>query len=200
MSANPVPLPLDRFLPQPDVRERFDAIVNAPAELVLDVACQLDLQSLWLVRAIFRAREVLMRSAAAAPRRPQGIVAETMGMGWGLLSRDDRSIVIGARCQPWRGDVVFTAIPPAAFESYAEPGQVKIAWTLEAERLGPARTRFSHETRVQATDPGSRQRFLQYWRWARFGILAIRYLMMPAVRRQAEARWAAARSSRPGAP
>ena len=36
-------------------------------------------------------------------------------------------------------------------------------------------------------------RFHRYWRWARFGIVAIRYLLLPAVRRTAEARWAAER-------
>jgi hypothetical protein len=60
------------------------------------------------------------------------------------------------------------------------------------EWLGPARTRFVHETRVVATDDEARRRFLRYWRWARFGIVTIRYLMMPAVRRRAEARWAEA--------
>ena len=38
-----------------------------------------------------------------------------------------------------------------------------------------------------ATDPDARQRFLRYWRWARFGIVLIRWLMLPAIRRQAEA-------------
>ena len=187
---------LDAFMPHPDIRERFDTIVKAPAGVVLETACQLDLQRIWLVRLIFRMREVLMRAPASAPRQPRGILAEMLGLGWGLLHRDDRLVVVGARCQPWRGDVVFTAIPPAEFAWYHEPEQVKIAWTLEAEALGPAETRFSHETRAAATDDAARRRFLGYWRWARFGIIAIRYLMMPAVRRDAEAKWRRTRVDR----
>jgi hypothetical protein len=185
------PPALDAYIPRPDVRERFEVVVAAPAAVVLDAAAGFDLQRLRLVRAIFRARELLMRAPAAAPRPPRGIVSETLALGWGLLARDDRRIVVGARCQPWRGDVVFTPIAPERFADYAEPGQVTIAWTLEVEPIAPARTRFVHETRARATDPAARRRFLRYWRWARFGIIAIRVLMMPAVRREAEARWAA---------
>ena len=191
MPGSPV---LDRFIPCPDARERFETVVKAPAPAVLDVASTIDLQSLPLVRAIFRARERLMRVAPAeVPRRSDGLVAEMVSLGWGLLVDDPgHRVVLGARCQPWRGDVTFSAIRPEAFATYAEPDQVKIAWTLEVEWLGPARTRFVHETRVVATDDEARRRFLRYWRWARFGIVTIRYLMMPAVRRRAEARWAEA--------
>jgi hypothetical protein len=41
-----------------------------------------------------------------------------------------------------------------------------------------------------ATDAPSRRRFMRYWRWARFGIVAIRLFMLPAVRREAELQWA----------
>ena len=97
--------------------------------------------------------------------------------------------MVGAHCQPWRGDVVFTAIPAEQFAAFNEPEQVKIVWTLEVDAIGADKTRFSHETRAIATDETARRRFLAYWRWARFGIVGIRYLMLPAVRRGAEARW-----------
>ena len=189
MEITSSPALLDHFMPRPDVRERFNITVRAPAPIVLDTACQFDVQRLWAARLIFRMREILMRARVSASRLPQGILAETLGLGWGLLHRDDHLIIVGARCQPWRGDVVFTAIAPDEFSDYSTPEQVKIVWTLETDALGPASARFSHETRVVATDAEARGRFLRYWRWARFGIVAIRYLMLPAVRRQAEARW-----------
>src|SRR5512139_168752 len=104
MGARSSPLPLDRFIPDPDVSERFDTVVDAPAPLVLDVACAMDIGSLPPVRGIFRLREILLRAPAVGPRQPQGILAETLGLGWGLLARDPRYVVVGARCQPWRGD------------------------------------------------------------------------------------------------
>jgi hypothetical protein len=71
---------------------------------------------------------------------------------------------------------------------------VKIAWTLEAWPIAPGVTRFAQETRAVATDRASRGKFMRYWRWARFGIIAIRLLMLPAVRRAAERRWAVERA------
>ncbi len=187
---NTAPAPLDRFISQPDVRERFEIVIAAPADLVMQTAVDFDLQSLPLVQAIFWLRERFMRATPSAPRKPQGIVAETRSLGWGLLAETPgRVIVCGATCQPWLADVTFTPIAPERFASYAEPNQVKIAWTLEAEPLSPATTRFAHETRVVATDASARAKFRHYWRWARFGIVAIRLLMLPAMRRAAQRRW-----------
>ena len=45
------------------------------------------------------------------------------------------------------------------------------------------------ETRAVATDAEARARFRRYWRWARFGIVAIRWFMLPAIRREAERAW-----------
>lgn len=182
--------PLDPFIPRPDVRERFEIEVRAPAERVLAAATTFDLQSPLAIRAIFRAREIVMGAAPAPPREPKGLLDELRGLGWGVLQEvPGRFVVCGAWCEPWRADVRFHAIPSADFAAYAEPERVKIAWTLEAEPLAPDRTRFGHETRVVATDEAARRRFRGYWRWARFGIVAIRLLLMPAVRRAAEREW-----------
>lgn len=181
---------LDRFMPQPDIRERHEELIRAPADLVFDVAMHFDLQSIPLVRAIFWLRGKLMGAAPAEPRVPQGFIAEVMGLGWGVLAqRRGREIVMGAAVQPWKADVKFRAIPAEQFAEFAEPDLVKIAWTLEAEPLGQELSRFASETRAVATDDAARARFLGYWRWARFGIVAIRWMMLPAVRREAERRY-----------
>ncbi len=183
--------PLDAFLPDPDVAERFEVTVRAPADLVMDVATHFDMQSLKLVKAIFWLREKFMRTSGTKPRKPQGILDETKSLGWGLLAEQPgRLVVCGASCQPWQAQVKFSALAPDKFATYAEPHQAKIAWTLEADEVGPAITRFAQETRVVATDDEARRKFLRYWRWARFGIISIRLLLMPAIRREAERRWA----------
>ena len=51
------------------------------------------------------------------------------------------------------------------------------------------------ETRAVATDEASRGKFRRYWRFAGPGILLIRKLLLPAVRREAERRAIAAASS-----
>jgi hypothetical protein len=183
---------LDRFIPTPDVRERHATLVKAPTELVLQVARDLDMQSLTVVRAIFWLRTKLMGAKDTPSARGVGLVALTQSLGWGaLLDRPGRAYVSGAACQPWKADVVFTPIVPEEFATYAEPDRVKIVWSLETEALEPELTRLSTETRVAATDEQARVKFLRYWRVARIGIVAIRHLLLPAARREAERRWRA---------
>lgn len=183
--------PLDPFLPTPDVRKQVVLEVEAPAAVVMEVARGFDMQSVPLVRLIFALRDRIMGTTQA--RRPErGLVAETAALGWGVLvDEPDRRYVAGARCRPWEADVIFIAIPPAAFAGWNEPGWVKIAWTLETIPLGPGRTLLISETRAAATDEAARRRFRRYWRWARSGIIAIRWLLLPAIRRRAEAAWSA---------
>lgn len=186
------PALLDRFIPAPDIRERFETTIRAPAAVVMQVAADFDMQSVRAVRAIFRLREALLGARREPSRRPQGIVEETKNLGWGVLQeKPGRAVIMGARCQPWLADVRFSALDAQEFAAYSEADQVKIAWTLEAEPIAGDVTRFAQETRAVATDAGARRKFLRYWRWARFGIIAIRLLMLPAVRRTAERRWAA---------
>src|ERR1041384_2333278 len=170
-------------------------VERPPASLVMEGPRDFDLESLAAVRAIFRLRELLLR-ASPAPHGRQGLLAGMQELGWGVLVElPDRLVVCGAACRPWEANVGFTPIPAERFAGYAEPNRVKIAWTLEAEALGPALTRFAHETRAVATDAEARIRFCRYWRWARFGIISIRLLLLPAIRRTVERRWATAREA-----
>ena len=181
--------PLDPFIPTPDVRERHSTLVHAPAELVFQVARAFDLLSVPLIHGIVSLRQRLLKSSRVE-RSPQPFLDEALRMGWGLLQNEPgRLVIAGAACQPWLADVVFTPIPPASFAAYQEPGQVKIAWTLEVEPVTPESARLATETRAVATDPSARSRFRRYWRWARCGILPIRWLMLPAIRRRAESAW-----------
>ena len=190
MSSPPTISALDPFIPKPDVRERFETTIGAPAALVMETAANFDIQSPVVVRAIFRLREMLMRAPRSPARRPQGLLSEMRSLGWGLLVEEPgRLIVCGSACRPWLADSGFRPIPSDGFAAYSEPDQVKIAWTLEAEALGPALTRFAHETRAVATEGKARTRFLRYWRWARLGIISIRLLLLPAIRQAAERRW-----------
>jgi hypothetical protein len=122
--------------------------------------------------------------------RHQGLLEEMEQLGWHRLAYSPgRELVMGAVTQPWVGDVRFRAIPPERFAAFDEPGLVKIAWTLEAEPLGLASTRFATETRVVATDENARKRFRAYWRKFGLGILLIRWVAVPALKREAERRY-----------
>ena len=174
---------IERFMPAWDVRTFHEVIVQAPADTVFSVAEHFDLQSNPLVRAIFWLRGKIMRASNTTPRRPAGLVEETKSLGWGELTRrPGRELVMGAVTQPWIADVKFTAVPPDDFLGYGEWGRVKITWTLEAVPIEPTLTLFRTETRVRATDMAAREKLLRYWRFARFGIMMIRWLQLRALR------------------
>lgn len=179
---------IDRFIPNPEVAERHATAVAAPADLVFEVACGMDLWSLPLIRTIFWLREKAFGSTPAA-RPTQGLVAETLALGWGRLAeRPKRELVMGAVTKPWEADVRFLALPPDQFAAFAEPDRVKIAWTLEAEPIDATHSRFASETRVLPTSEWARRKFRRYWLLVGVGIVLIRRLALGAVRREAERR------------
>jgi hypothetical protein len=194
-----MPAPLDRFIPTTDIRRRHEIVVHAPAALVLETARNLDMFSIAPVRAIFWLRGRMLGAKEQPPRRARGLIEDALAMGWGLLAEQPgRFVVMGAVCQPWVADVVFTPVPAAEFASASLADRVKIAWTVEAEALDESTTRFANETRAVATDDQARTKFRRYWRLFGAGIVLIRWMLLPAVRRRAEQRWRAARTS-PGA-
>lgn len=124
------------------------------------------------------------------PRKAIGLVEETRELGWGTLIELPNSLLVsGAYCQPWVGSVKFNAIPADQFAELKLVDQVKIVWSLETIEIEPDKTRFVHEVRAVAADDEARRKFMRYWRWARFGIISIRLLLLPAVRRRAEREW-----------
>lgn len=178
--------PLDEFIPTWDARERHAVTVRAPASVVYGVVKQFELRSILPVRAIFALRERMMGATPATPKR-QPFIDEAREMGWRcLVERTGELYVAGSACRPWLADVAFTPVEADRFRDFAEPGQVKIAWSIETRDRGDGRSELATETRVVATDAESRRRFLEYWRWARFGIHPIRWLLLPGIRRQAE--------------
>jgi hypothetical protein len=101
-----------------------------------------------------------------------------------LAEAPDREIVIGAYTQPWHEQVTFHPRPPEEFAGFNQPGYVKIAWTLQAEPLGPNRSLLVTRTRAVATDPQSRERFRRYWGSMSAGIILIRYAGLPSCARR----------------
>ena len=79
---------LDRFLPEPKVDEYHQVRVRAPAAVTFAAAKQMDIQASPIIKGIFwlRAIPALLRGEPFRPQGSQGIVAETLGQGWGVLA------------------------------------------------------------------------------------------------------------------
>jgi hypothetical protein len=180
---------LDLFMPHYEVADRHNIRIDAPAEVSLSAAREMDLENCAVVRAIFKAREWILRSKPNDRIPARGLIEEMKAFGWGVLAElPGREIVMGGVTQPWDPNPVFRALPPDEFAAFDDPGYVKIAWTLRADPAGDGKSLFRTETRAVATDPESRRKFRRYWSFLSAGIIAIRYAMLPAVKTDAERR------------
>jgi hypothetical protein len=106
-----------------------------------------------------------------------------------LSSEAPTAVVYGGVLQPWRlsGGDRPPALDDAGVRDFQEPGWVRIGMEF---RLAPAvgGAHLSSETRVAATDPATRKQFDRYWRVVGPGSSAIRWEVLTAVARNAEAR------------
>jgi len=181
---------LDRFMPVYDIVERHHIHVAAPPQITLATAGEQDLMALPVARAIFRAREVVLRSEPDTTSHPRGLLALTKSIGWGVLAEvADREIVVGAVTQPWEANVMFRSLPADEFIAFDEPDYVKIVWTLRADALAAGASVFRTETRAVATDAAARAKFRRYWSFLSPGIILIRWASLGPLKREAERRY-----------
>ena len=180
---------LDAFMPEYEVCERHHIDVDAPADITFSTACAMDLQDSSIIRAIFKTRELLLHGKTRENTLPRGLLAQTKALGWAVLAEiPGREIVMGSVTQPWKGTPEFKGLAPDKFAAFDEPGYVKIAWTLRADSVGPARSVFRTETRVICTDAEARAKFRRYWSFLSPGIILIRRLSLGPLKRVAEYR------------
>lgn len=182
---------LDSFMPAYDVCERHCVAVAAPAEVTFAAAKTVDISDSRIIRAIFRARELIMRGAPIdPPARPRGMVDGMTALGWAVLAEvPGREIVLGAATQPWRANPAFRPLTASDFVAFAEPDFVKIVWTLRADPQADGSSMFRSETRAVATDAGAAKKFRRYWALLSPGIALIRRAMLPAVVAAADRAW-----------
>lgn len=180
---------LDRFMPVYDVAERHRIRVAAPAEITFAAACDADLMQSCVARAIFKGRELILRSKPDPTPRPRGTLAFTTSMGWRVLSEvPGREVVVGAVTQPWEANVVFRPLPPDEFAAFDEPDFVKIVWTIRADPVRATESIFRTETRALATSASARTKFRRYWSFLSPGIIIIRWMTLGPVKAEAERR------------
>jgi hypothetical protein len=180
---------LDRFLPDFDVVEHHQIRVGAPVATTLAAAENIDPQDTPLIRWIFKARELAMGAHPPAEESGKSLIERVTSLGWKVLSETPgREIAFGAVTQPWLAEPVFRPLEPEEFARFAEPGCVKIAWTLRAVPRPGGRSLFITETRAKATDAVARRKFRCYWSLVRAGVAVIRQMMLWHTKREAERR------------
>jgi hypothetical protein len=181
---------LDRFIPGPEVVERHELRVRAPADVTFMAARGLELTHSTIVRAIFAGRSLFMGAERGRDPAPAPLMKQAVELGWGIMDEiPGRKVVFGAVTQPWNADVVFEAVPADLFAQFNQPGYAKIVWTLEAEPIDGDSSIARTETRVVTTDGTSRARFRRYWAAVSPGVRLIRREMLRLLRSSAERMW-----------
>jgi len=180
---------LDKFIPDPEVAERHQIDINAPADVVMATAREIELLKSPVIRAIFKARERALGGEPDDRDHPTALIEQMQSIGWVMLAeRPGREMVLGSVTQPWQAAPVFRSVPGAEFRNFSEPGYVKIVWTLRADPVDETRSTFHTETRACTTDAGARRRFRNYWSFVAPGVEVIRRAMLGPLRRAAEQR------------
>ena len=116
------------------------------------------------VRAIFKGRELLLGSTPADTPPARGMLAAVQELGWVVLADDPgHEVVVGAVTKPWEPNPTFRSVPPDEFRDFAEPGYVKIAWTLRADPTAVSRPSSAPRPGHSHYDASARARFRAYW-------------------------------------
>ena len=180
---------LDRFMATYEVVERHNVRVRAPAEITLAAAYEQNLLGSPVIRAIFKARELVLGSTPDERARPQALLPQMLALGWGILAEvPGREIVMGAVTKPWDPNPRFRALDAEHFAAFDEPDYVKIVWSLRADALGPHESIFRTETRAVATDDFARLTFRRYWALVSPGVALIRRASLGPLKADAERR------------
>jgi hypothetical protein len=178
---------LDRFIPDWEVAERHETMVRAAPEQTYLALRGIDFDDSWIIRAIFRLRQLVMGGRTVASQGPRTVLDRARAMGWGLLAEvPGQMVVLGAVTQPWRANPIFLPLAPDLFAGFNEPGYAKIIWSIGAEPSDWDHSVATTETRVKLTDPVSRRRFRWYWALVSPGILLIRRALLHRARKEAE--------------
>ena len=181
---------LDDVVPVADHVTRQSRVIDAPAPVVWEELHRLRLSSLpvSLLLSAVRALPVLL---AGRGRRRGGLDRTFLDVVPipELASDPPSHVLFAGVLQPWKltGGKRPPVLDEAGVREWSEPGWVKVGMEF---RLTPALggTRLSCETRIAATDPGTRRRFGLYWLAVQPGSSAIRWELLTAVAMRAEAR------------
>jgi hypothetical protein len=104
-----------------------------------------------------------------------------------LFSERPEVVISAGLSQAWRllGGQTPPRLDAAALRAWSQPGWIKVAMEFRFEPI-PAGTLLSTETRILATDPGTRRSFAAYWFLIRPSSSAIRREVLAVVARRAE--------------
>jgi|SRR6516164_6551273 hypothetical protein len=178
---------LDDVVPHPQYRMCHSRIVDAPPTAVWDEMCRVTMSALPVGYAL---EGIRLLPARLAGRKHQSLAGRTFLDVTPipvLFSERPQVVISAGLSQAWRllGGQTPPRLDAAALRAWSQPGWIKVAMEFRFEPI-PAGTLLSTETRILATDPGTRRSFAAYWFLIRPSSSAIRREVLAVVARRAE--------------
>jgi hypothetical protein len=181
---------LDSFLPEYQFREYHETAVQAPVERVVEAARQVSFADMPAAVWLMRVRDLAGGRASDASPSPRPILDMMAQPGTGFLPldvSDPREIVYGMVGKPWTNEPPPPVRTAEQFLSFAEPGQIRVAFNIRIVDEGGGRVRISTETRTLGNDAEARRLFSRYWRIIYPGSAIIRRVWLDAIAARARA-------------
>ena len=178
---------LDDAVPHPQYRLCHSRIVGAPPAAVWDELCGVTMSALPVGYALEGMRLLPARLAGRKHRSLAGRTFLDVTPIPVLFSERPKVVISAGLSQAWRllGGRTPPRLDAAALRAWSQPGWIKVAMEFRFEPI-PAGTLLSTETRILATDPGTRRSFAAYWFLIRPSSSAIRCEVLVVVARRAE--------------
>jgi hypothetical protein len=177
---------IDRFMPDFDVVEYHEAIVDARSADVYRTALSVDLGRSLPIQVLFAIRSV--PAYLTGKRKPNRslTIGELLQEGFVKLEEEEGSeLVLGAVGRFWLPASGIESIAADEFMDFDKPGTAKAVMNIKVEERG-SQTLLSTETRVLATDATARRLFGLYWKVVGPFSALIRRIMLTKIKREAE--------------
>ncbi len=171
--------PLDRLLPEWDVRGSFSREVAAAPERVFDIITELDLRGSLVVRTLFRLRGLPASALTMEGLKRIGFIE--------LISERPSTLALGMIGRFWTPAGGVQRFDPARFPRLAPPGHAKAVWAFSIRPGGTGSVTVLTETRVWCVDDEARRGFMRYWRVIRPFSEKVRREALKSIQRLAEA-------------
>ncbi|MCT4626302.1 hypothetical protein [Halodesulfovibrio sp.] len=167
---------LNSVLPEYDVKEHHEIIVNKPVEAVFEAANTVDFSTSKIIVILFK-----LRGIPVGRLDLQGMVEEGRFVRFGEMP-------------PWEtvlgfteADAVKTIDDVAAFTTNTIDAKFRVAWNFQCEALDENTTRLSTETRVALLGTFLKIFFRCYWFFIKPFSGWIRTIMLRLIKEKAEA-------------
>ena len=185
---------IDRYLPQFDVTEVHEVIVDAPAAQAYAAIRKADLRDP-IISALFAIRQLPDRIASRLRGDPLRTPSKSFTfqdiagaeVGWVLLGEDPGSeFVVGSVGRVWKRDYGRKSVPAEAFTAFEEPGYAKIVLSFSVLPVGFDHSLLRYEARTGTTDEAARARFHRYWMLIRPGVTLVMRRALARIKAEAE--------------